>query len=326
MTVFDLNRAAPDQRLRHLPMGYFSMVMGLAGMTLAAQKAEAVLGAATGLPALFAALAAATFAALAVLHALKALRHWPDVRAEFEHPVKLHFFPTFSISLLLLSAVAGSWSPEAALALLAVGALLHLGFTLAVLHFWFTREHFQTIHLNPAWFIPIVGNVLVPIAAVPLGFAEAGWFFFSIGIAFWLPLFALVLNRVMFHAPLPDRLAPTLFILIAPPAVGFLAWVRLTGDIDPAARILYHFALFMTLFLATQAPRLARLRFAMSWWAYSFPLAAVTTATWTMAERVGGPAFETLAAALSLALVVAVCALAWRTGLAVARGEVCQPE
>ena len=37
--------------------------------------------------------------------------------------------------------------------------------------------------------------------------------------------------------PLPERLLPTVFILIAPPAVGFIAYVRLTGGVDVFAQI-----------------------------------------------------------------------------------------
>jgi tellurite resistance protein len=318
--------AGAEPRLRHLPVAFFSMVMGLAGLTLATGRAQEALGLSSPTPLALAWLSATAFAALAVLHLLRWARFPDAVRADFAHPVKLHFFPTVSISLLLLSAAFAPHAPAVARALFIVGAPLHLILTLAVLSMWFNRTDFQPAHLNPAWFIPIVGNVVVPIAATPLGHVEIAWFFFSVGIVFWIVLFAVILNRVLFHAPPPDRLAPTVFILIAPPAVGFLAWVRLTGEIDAFARVLYYFGLFVTLFLAIEAPRLLRLPFFLSWWAYSFPLAAITTATWVMVERVGGSGFEMLASALSATLVMAVAGLLWRTGVAIARGEICRPE
>ena len=117
---------------------------------------------------------------------------------------------------------------------------------LYVLHVWFNHEHLKIAHLNPAWFIPAVGNILVPIAGVGLGYIELSWFFFSIGILFWIVLFTIIMNRVLFHEPLPAKLAPTLFILIAPPAVGFVSYIGLTGGggIDGFARILFYGALF----------------------------------------------------------------------------------
>lgn len=249
-----------------------------------------------------------------------------SVSAELDHPVKLSFFPTISISLILLGLVALDHLPVAAEPLILTGATLHLASTLTVLNWWFNKQHFEPVHLNPAWFIPIVGNVLVPVATARLGYVEIGWFFFSIGIVFWLVLLTIIINRVVFHHPLPERLAPTLCILIAPPAVGFLSWVALTGQIDAAARVLYYFALFMTLFVAVQTPRLARARFFLSWWAYSFPLAAVTIASWVMYERTNAAPFLVIATVLLTAVTIVVTGLVVRTLLAIANDEICRPE
>jgi len=62
------------------------------------------------------------------------------------------------------------------------GTVLHFGFTLYVLSVWIHHTHFEINHMNPAWFIPIVGNILVPIAGVHHASAEISWFFFSIGL------------------------------------------------------------------------------------------------------------------------------------------------
>ena len=91
-----------------------------------------------------------------------------------------------------------------------------------------------------------MGNVLVPVAGVPLGYPEISWFFFCIGLVFWLILLTIIFCRVLFHHPIPDKLMPTLFILIAPPAVGFIAYLRLAGELDSFARVLYFTGLFFT--------------------------------------------------------------------------------
>jgi tellurite resistance protein len=135
----------------------------------------------------------------------------------------------------------------------------------------------------------------------------------------------IVMYRLFFHEPLPERLTPTLFILIAPPAVGFLAWTRLNhGEIDAFARILYHAALFLTLLLASNAMRFFRLRFFLSTWAYSFPLAAMTIATLTMAQH--DALFMPLAAALLAVLSLVLALLTLRTAQGMLRGEICVPE
>ena len=191
---------------------------------------------------------------------------------------------------------------------------------------WIHHTRYDIKHANPAWFIPVVGNVIVPVAGVTLAPPEISWFFFSIGLVFWLVLMTIVMYRLFFHEPLPERLTPTLFILIAPPAVGFIAWVKLNGgDIDAFARILYYVALFLTLLLASNALRFFRVRFFLSAWAYSFPLAAITIATLIMAESLGG-LFMPLAMGLLGVLTLVLGLLTARTVLGAYRGEICQPE
>lgn len=320
------DHVSSESRLAHFPVPFFATVMGLCGLTLAWQKAVHVMGWPPEIVTVLALLAVAVFALTALIYIAKAVFHPGQVREEYNHPVKLHFIPTISISLILLATVALEQMPGVAEPLFLAGIMLHLALTMTVLHNWFNRDHFQPAHLNPAWFIPIVGNVLVPLAGVKLGYVELSWFFYAIGIVFWLVLFAIIVNRVLFHNPLPERLAPTLFILVAPPAVGFLSYVRLTGDFDATARVLFYFALFMTIFLATQMPRLLRARFFLSWWAYSFPLAAMTVASWVMAEHIATPAFWAIAVALLVLVTLAVAGLFLRTVLAIVRHEICQPE
>jgi tellurite resistance protein len=133
----------------------------------------------------------------------------------------------------------------------------------------------------------------------------------------------IVMHRLFFHAALPERLTPTLFILIAPPAVSFIAYVALTGNVDAFARVLYYTSLFLTMLLASNTARFLRARFYLSAWAYSFPLAAVTIATLVMAHHADGVAFHVIATTLLWALTLVVAALLWRTGVAVSRGEIC---
>ncbi len=60
--------------------------------------------------------------------------------------------------------------------------------------------------------------------------------------------------------------------------------------------------------------------------AYSFPLAANTTATFVMTHRVGGDAFTVLGMAFLCVSTLVLSALLWRTAIAVARHEICVEE
>jgi tellurite resistance protein len=328
MTSLDASRTQPREasRLRHFPISFFAVVMGLAGLAIAWQRAAVLLQAPVAIGDALELASLAAFIAIGLLYLAKAARHPAEAKAEWRHPVKLNFFPTISIGLVLLSIAFLDRDLTAARWLWSVGAALHLALTLYIMNAWIHRTGLEIGHVNPAWFIPVVGNVLMPIAGVRLYPAELSWFFFSVGIVFWLVLLTIVMYRLFFHAPLPERLMPTLFILVAPPAVGFIAYFALTGAVDGFARILYYTALLLTLLLASNALRFVRARFFLSAWAYSFPLAAVTIATLLMAKEVGGAVFEWLAVALLATLTLVVAALAGRTAIAVARREICVEE
>ena len=313
-------------RLQNFPVAWFAMVMGLAGLTIALHRAETVFELSLHPSLALLVFTILVFITLAALHLLKAVRYPQQVKADLKHPIKLNFAPTLSIGLLLIAIALLPYNQRASLMVWGLGTALHLGFTLYVLSSWIHHTHFEIQHMNPAWFIPIVGNILVPIAGVPHGFTEVSWFFFSIGLVFWLVLLAIIFNRMFFHNPLPGKLLPTLFILIAPPGVGFVSWMQLNGELDAFARILYYSALFLTLMLFTQAPRFLKLPFFLSWWAYSFPMAAITIATLGMYQLQGSPFFKWLGAALLVVLIVLIIGLLVRTAVAVSRREICVEE
>ena len=316
----------PVNRLEHLPISFFAIVMGLSGLTIAWQMAAPMLGLSTGIALVLLAATSLLLLVLLGLYLLKMLRYRHAVLAEWRNPVKLSFFPAVSISLLLLATAFLHVDLSISRALWVTGAGLHLLLTLAVINTWLHHQHFEVEHINPAWFIPAVGNVLVPIAGMPLGYMELSWFFFSIGMLFWIILMTIVFNRVIFHQPLPDKLLPTLFILIAPPAVGFVAYLHLTGELDAFARVLYFSGLFLTLLLLSQAPRFARLPFFLSSWAYSFPLAAITIASLVMYHHVGKIGYYAIGMGLLALLTGLVLLLMVRTVKAMYGQGICRPE
>lgn len=320
--------AQPHSRLAHLPIPLFAIVMGTSGLAIAWKKAHYVLGLPAEVGLFLQWWALLLFVMIALGYLAKLIAHRDMVIKEFAHPVRLNFFPAISIGLLLLAAAFAETHPAFAAALWMIGAPLHLCFTVAVMSSWIHNTRYDIKHANPAWFIPVVGNVIVPVAGVAFAPVGISWFFFSVGLVFWLVLLTIVMYRLFFHEPLPERLTPTLFILIAPPSVAFIAWLQLNGgQIDAVAQILYNVALFLTLLLAANAMRFFRLPFYLSTWAYSFPLAAITIATLIMAEHNGGDTFFVALAGLLLAILsVVLLLLSWRTLQAMLRGEICVPE
>ncbi len=318
-------------RLQYFPVSFFAVVMGLCGLAIALKTSALLWGPDTlispvALGNAFGMLAASVFIFLTAAYAAKFMLHRKAVLAELSHPVKMSFGATFSVSLILLSILFEAMTPLLSLWMFITGAAVQIAYTLYVINSWIVRTHYDIQHINPAWFIPVVGNILVPIAGVPHGFAEISWFFFSVGLLFWIILFTIIIYRMVFHHPLPDRLLPTLFILIAPPAVGFIAYFTLNGELDTFARVLYYNALFMTALLMLQIPRLFQLPFYLSWWAYTFPLAAMSIASMMMYEATGIKLFSNTGAALLGFLFIVVFYLMARTLHAISTRQICTEE
>ena len=315
-----------NSRLQYLPISFFSMVMGLAGLTIAWEKVCHLYRLDHSIFMALLAVTTSVFGLLTLLYLYKIIRYRQEVIEEWSHPIKISFVPTVSISLLLLSIAYLPVSRAASLGLWTAGAILHLIITLMVVNSWLHHEKYRIEHLSPVWFIPAVGNVIVPITGVTLGYPELSWFYFSIGMLFWLVLMVIVFNRVIFHAPLPEKLLPTLFILIAPPAVGFLAYLKLAGELDAFAQVLFNFALFLTLLLFSQLPRFTRLPFFISWWAYSFPLAAMSIASIEMGRISGHGFYQGLGLVLLGVLSLLILLLLSKTLNAARQHRICLAE
>lgn len=322
------NNTMPNERsIAFFPVNIFGAIMGYAGFTLGLQQANRLLGVSESIFYAFALLTTLLFVLFSSAYFMKLVKYPKSVIAEFNHPIALHFFPTFSISLLLLSLIYIDMAFDIARIMWLLGTLLQFGLLLYILNNWIHHDKWQITHMNPAWFIPVVGAIVVPLGAVHFVNMEIAWFFFSIGLVFWIILNSIVMYRLFFHPPMLKLLEPTLFILIAPPSVGFLSYMTLTGmaGLNEFSRILYYIALFLMMMLATQMPRLIKVPFALSWWAYTFPLAAFSLASYMMYEQSNHVFFSYLASLVLAILFALILHLTIKTLVAVKNKKLCAP-
>src|SRR5699024_8742700 len=133
-----------------------------------------------------------------------------------------------------------------------IGALIQLFLTLFLLTDLMWKQTLKIEQFNPVWFIPIVGNIVVPLAGVYHVGVEINIFYFSLGIIFSIIYFTLFTIRLFCQGPLPNMLMPPLFIVVAPPEIGFLSYVNIFGEADAFAFILYGFAFSVGLLLLFQ--------------------------------------------------------------------------
>ncbi|HKM19103.1 MAG TPA: SLAC1 anion channel family protein, partial [Aliarcobacter sp.] len=276
-------KSIPSNRLKFFPIMMFSTVMGLGGLTLVFERLKHIFL----FPTIFAIslliITTTLFFLISFTYLLKIIKHKEDVIKELNHPIRINFFAAFSISILILSAAFREYNLDISLYIFYSGAVLHILFTYYTIRFWI-NNNLEIVHSNPAWFIPIVGNLIVPIAGIDFLDNTILIFYFSIGIFFWIILFSIILNRIIFHHPFATKFMPTMFILIAPPSIGFISYIKLTGNLDFFAQILFSLALFFTILLVFMYKNFVKIKFFISWWAFTFPMATVTLSSILMYE------------------------------------------
>ena len=245
--------------------------MGLAGLALAWHRAAPLMGqAASAVAAALGVLAPLGLAGLAVATVLRGLNHaeaWAEHR---RHPVRHTFVATLPIALLLVVTVGvallGPSTPARLLWWLA--SLSQLGVTVWVLMRWWRGNQPDGLvwqGVTPALFIPVVGNVLVPLAGVPLGHEAWAAAQFGVGLVFWPLVAALVLVRLAVAGSWPERLRPTAFIFIAPPAVVGLSLLQL-GAPRLVGWAFWGVAVFSFLWVGTLAKAITAQPFALPPW------------------------------------------------------------
>ena len=315
-------KSIPSDRLQFFPIMMFATVMGLSGLTMVYKRLNEVLSFPSFISTLMIVVTSLVFLTILYFYTLKIIKHKNEVKKEFSHPVRINFFAAFSISTLLLSMIYRHYIDEISFILFIIGAVFHIFFTFYTIKFWI-NNNLEMQHSNPAWFIPIVGNLIVPIAGK--GFVDDStlYFYFSIGIFFWIILFSIILNRIIFHNQFAPKFMPTLFILIAPPAIGFISYIKLSGNLDFFAQILFNLGLFFTILVFVMYKNFINIKFFISWWAFTFPMAAITLSTILMYELTSKWFYGFLAYFLTLVTTLIVLLVAIQTIKHMRKKEIC---
>ncbi len=315
-------KSIPANRLQFFPIMMYATVMGITGLALVYKKVSEVLSFPMIFSTILGYLAAFMFVVISFFYLKKIFKFKKEFIAELNHPVRVNFFAASSISILLLSMFFRHELESLSHILFVIGSCMHIFFTFYTIKFWI-NNNLEIVHSNPAWFIPIVGNLIVPVAGVGFISNEILYFYFSIGIFFWLILFAIILNRIIFHKQFAAKFMPTLFILIAPPAIGFVAYIKMSHSLDFFAHILFSLALFFTILVFVMYKNYLKIKFFISWWAFTFPMAAVTLATIVMYDLSHFWFYSLLSYILMAITTIIVLLVAKETIVHIKKKEIC---
>src|SRR5260221_749442 len=314
-------RGGTSRRPRRLrvPPTLFSVALGLAGLATAWHAAGAKLGTPAAVPCAIDILAAVVLVTLVGLYAAQGLR---QVVADVRDPVQAPYMAVPFITAMMLAAALASQSFAAGRALV----VIFLAVTIAVGGFltgqWISRDADEPL-VYPGYYLPTVAGGLVgaiTLAQVHLHALAEGSF--GLGVASWLPLGSVVLNRMISARRLPAALRPTMAIELAPPALAGVGWFALGGrGTNVVAYAIAAYAVLMGLVQIRLIPVYFRLRFAPGFWAFTFSYAIAITYALEWITRTNPPGATGYAIAAITAITVFIRAIADRTVSAIARRQ-----
>ena len=216
------------------------------------------------------------------------------------HPVEGSFYATFPIAMLVM---AGQWSIRG-IDPVCVGALWWTGTagtflaSYIILFRLFTLDKLKLEMVTPAHFIPAVGLVVIPVAGAGLAAHAEGLMrevYFGInmlglgaGCFMYIGLLAMSMLRHFLRPGITGKMTPTLWVHLAPLGVIPLSLLSLLHAIGNEGALTYGILVstgfmgasiwWLLLCIAMTVRNYVRgeLPFALSWWAFVFPVGALT--------------------------------------------------
>lgn len=236
------------------------------------------------------------------------------------HPVQANFYPMFSIAAMVIANQLNVIQHAALLSglLWSIGALIAIVFSFVLMIYMAQGEHILLDHVTPAIYLPAVSLVVVPVVGAhfvgslsPEGASALNLLnFICLGTGFfmYLALLAMTIHRLVLHKRVQGPMVATVWINMAPLGLFPLAFFNLVAttpslvELKPfiqfGSLMLVGFGLWwlcMAIMMTLMSLRNKELPFALSWWAFTFPLGALTLALQRLGGEIGFGALQTTA-------------------------------
>jgi C4-dicarboxylate transporter/malic acid transport protein len=293
------------------------------------------------------------FLALSVVYAAQWLFYPHEARVALDHPVQAMFLGAIPMALATVVNGLVVYAPAAlplTVALWAFDAGLAVASGLAAPYLMFTRHEHRWERMTAVWLIPLVAAEVAATSAAALAphLAGAAYGVVLAGYALWafsvppaLGVLAALFMRLALHG-LPEReFGASGWLALGPLGTGALGLIQL-GVAAPAAfaaqgmaqigeiarglglvggLMLWGYGLWWLGLAALATVRYLRggLPFNLGWWAFTFPLAVYTLATFALARETGLTVFAIFGDALCAALALVWTIVAVRTLAMLAR-------
>ncbi len=197
---------------------------------------------------------------------------FPQVfKKDLENVVVESVFPTFSMSIMLLSVLIKPVNDNLALIAWSTGIVIHI-----LLMLNFTRKHVLSFNIKkvfPSWFIVYVGIAVGGITGPAFGKESIGQVLFYFALASLLVLLVVVFRRLYIVKEIPDPAIPCFGIITAPAALCLAAYMN---SFTEKNIYMVYFLLILSqalyLLVLINLPRLLKLNFSPAFSSFTFPL------------------------------------------------------
>ncbi|WP_055570022.1 TDT family transporter [Streptomyces atriruber] len=329
--------------VRHLGPNWYASVMGTAIIANAgATLPYRFTGLRTGCTIVWA-LSFVMLAVLLTARVAHWIHHRDQARTHLLDPTVAPFYGCLSMALLAVGGgtliVGKDWiGTNAAVAvdtvLFTAGTLIGLAAAVAIPYLMVVRHRIAADQASPVWLLPVVapmvsaavGPLLIP--HLPTGQAQqtmlyACFAMFGLSLLATLVMLPVIFARLVTAGPLPLALTPTLFLVLGPLGQSTTAtnkFADFAPGVVPASldhgflafAVLYGVPVmgFALMWLALAGAMVVRARrrgmgFAMTWWAFTFPVGTCVTGAEGLGNHTGLVVFDWLATALFVLLVTA---------------------
>ncbi|MFZ5597119.1 MAG: C4-dicarboxylate ABC transporter [Bacillota bacterium] len=288
--------------------------------------------------------------------------HYDQLLMDLKHPLLSNFFITMPAGSIILGTnfltmgkpyLDSGFLVGLGIVLWVLGAALALIFAVYGMYNLMTAESIGPDPINFAWLMTPVVNIVVPLLGNILVKETAGAnpglagliniidiTFYGIGLLLFIIMAAFVTNRLILHKLPPAMTAPTFWVLLGPVGVGTAALlgmadaskaVGLVLAVDTLkfiALVIWGFGLWafaLTVAITVKYLRTGGVPFSLSWWAFIFPLAAYTTATFGVFSLTGVSPVLWYAVILTILLVVLWASTFLKTLIGTLNGRLLSP-
>ncbi|USS41635.1 tellurite-resistance/dicarboxylate transporter [Thermococcus aggregans] len=307
---------------------WFASVMGTGALALVSKAYSSKLPALSEFAEFLVYLNTLLFFVLLVPWLLRWVKHTENALSDLKHPMVSHFYGTIAVAMLVLSAdyllilkktaiAKAFWIP---------GTALTIFFALLIPYLMFVEKEIDLKAVTPAWFIPPVGLIVIPLGGSGLISSFSGavkdiayavnYFAWGAGFFLYLGLFAIVFFRLIRHEPMPSGIAPAIWINLGPIGAGTSTLYALvkTSEFLTVKEPFFAFGLIfwgfgvwwlaMAIIMTLYYIRKLTLPYSLAWWAFIFPLGAYVSATHNVGTTLGISVIDSFGFALYWLLLV----------------------